>query len=155
MGVIPCLYVYVSLVCLLLSETRRGHQVPGMRIRNICELNPGLLKEQPVLNHWPPSPADISFWIKFLWTKQLTAVLLKHPLLCSSAIRYRMKHSLLQVYSLHVHVITQPYNCNPYKVKPTEKDLCLSVEGLLIFFLFRKLLMHSCLHWMLKWICKP
>lgn len=80
-----------------------------------------------------PLQQIISFWIKFLWTKQLTAVLLKHSLLCSSAIRYRMKHSLLQVYSLHVHVITQPYNCNPYKVKPTEKDLCLSVEGLLIF----------------------
>lgn len=144
------MYVYISLVCLLLSETRRGHQVPGMRIRNICELtsgcwelNPGLLKEQPVLNHWPPSPANISFWIKFLWTKQLTAVFLKHSLLCSSAIRYRVKHSLLQVYSLHLHVIIQPYNCSPHKVKPTEKDLCLSVEGLHIFFLFRKLLIHS------------
>lgn len=160
------MYIYISLVCLLLSETRRGHQIPGMGIRNICELtsecwelNPGLLKKQSVLNHWPPSPANISFWIKFLWTKQLTAVLLKHSLLCSSAIRYRVKHSLLQVYSLHLHVITRPYNCSPHKVKPTER-IFVCLWKVCLFFPFQKAIdtfqanVYSCLHWMLKWICK-
>lgn len=52
-----CLCVYLCTLCLVLTETRRGHHTPGTGVTDVCELlcglwelNLGLLEEQPVLS---------------------------------------------------------------------------------------------------------